>query len=204
MILVTGLALAGFGCQPPTPPVNNEISVSVTAVTPTPTSTVTPAATPTVTATPTPTATPDVSGTGYTNQTYGYNFVYEPGWHLSQYNSAESTSIVNFTEGDGRELAGNEGKIEITVIPNNGGQSLADFVDSQLDYGSTVINRRELELVGGEKAYWVQVDGDFGITQTYYVEHGANFFLISLYSPSLSLAHQQAYDALIGSFEFVR
>ncbi len=196
VVLAAGLALSGFGCQQPAPSVNNEIETSVTTVTSTPV--------PTPTATPVPTATPEFAGTGYTNQTYGYNFLYGPTWHLSQSNMDEATAVVNFTEGSGRELAGSEAKIEILVVPNTGGQALNNFVEAQLDYENTTINRRELELVGGEKAYWVQMDGGLGTVQTYYVEHGANFFLITLYAPTLSSQNQQDYDALVSSFEFVR
>lgn len=202
VVLAAGLALSGFGCQVPTPSVNNEIGISVTTVTSTPIPTPTANATPT--ATPVVTATPEFAGTGYTNQTYGYNFLYSPAWHLSQSNTDEATAVVNFTEGSGRELAGSEAKIEIIVIPNTGGQTLNNFVEAQLDYANTTINRRELELVGGEKAYWVQMDGSLGTVQTYYVEHGANFFLITLYAPTLSSQNQQDYDALVSSFQFVR
>lgn len=200
MILIGGLVLCGFGCQRPAPSVNNEASTSVTTVTSTPV----PTPTSTATTTPVPTATPETAGTGHTNQAYGYNFVYPNGWHLSQSNTDEATAVVNFTEGSGRELAGSEAKIEIIVIPNAAGQTLNNFVEAQLDYENTTINRRELELVGGEKAYWVQMEGDLGTVQTYYVEHGANFFLITLYAPTLSSQNQQAYDALVSSFQFVR
>lgn len=198
VVLAAGLALSGFGCQQPAPSVNNETSTSVTTVTSTPTPTSTP------TTTPAPTATPEFAGTGYTNQTYGYNFLYGPAWHLSQSNTDEATAVVNFTEGSGRELAGSEAKIEILVVPNTSGQTLNNFVEAQLDYENTTINRRELELVGGEKAYWVQMDGGLGTVQTYYVEHGANFFLITLYAPTLAAQNQQDYDSLVSSFQFVR
>ncbi len=195
-IVAAGLALSGFGCQQPAPSVNNENTVSVTTVTSTPI--------PTPTATSVPTATSEFAGTGYTNQTYGYNFLYGPTWHLSQSNTDEATAVVNFTEGSGRELAGSEAKIEILVVPNTSGQTLNNFVEAQLDYANTTINRRELELVGGEKAYWVQMDGGLGTVQTYYVEHGANFFLITLYAPTLASQNQQDYDSLVSSFQFVR
>lgn len=204
VVLAAGLALSGFGCQQPAPSVNNEIGTSVTTVTSTPIPTPTATATPAVTATPVPTGTPEISGTGYTNQTYGYNFVYGTGWHLSQYNTPESISVVNFTEGDGSELAGSEAKIEVSVVPNTGKQTLETFIESQLNYDTTGINRREMELVGNEKAFWVEAQTELGTTQTYYLEHGANFFLISLYVLSPSAASQQAYDLVVSSFTFVR
>ncbi len=204
VILAVLLVFAGLGCQKTTTMFKQpepETATSTPTSTPTSNETSTPAAT--VTAVPKPTPTAIADSETYTNGKYGYSFFYSKvGWHLSDYNEDDVVAIVNFKEGDGRELMGDEAKIDISVFPNTENVSLKNYIDSLFNDEADGTLSKDEATVAGLPAYKIVAEG-FGIATSYYLLKDGNFFVISLYSPSQDKSHVDEFEGVVESFRFM-